>query len=71
MKFILAIIFIFTFYSFANAVNEASHNGPNCHLIHSAISADDGKSYRQIKKNLLTSASVPDAVKFSGKNFIY
>ena len=52
----------------ANASNTA---GPNCHLIHLAMSADDGKSYNHIKKKLMESASVPDVVKFKGKKLVY
>lgn len=46
-------------------------SGPNCHIVNVAKSTDDGASYRQIAKNVLKAASVPDAVSFEGKSLIY
>ena len=46
-------------------------SGPNCHIVNVAKSINDGASYKQIAKNVLKSASVPDAVNFKGKNLIY
>ena len=43
--------------------------GPNCHVVNAALSNDGGISYKQIAKNILKSASVPDAVHFKGKDF--
>ena len=34
--------------------------GPNCHIVQSALSKNSGKSYRQISKKVVASASVPD-----------
>lgn len=45
--------------------------GPNCHVVNAALSNDGGISYKQIAKNILKSASVPDAVHFKGKDLIY
>lgn len=46
-------------------------SGPNCHIVNVAKSTDDGSSYKQIAKNVLKAASVPDAVHYNGKNLIY
>ena len=46
-------------------------SGPNGHIVNVAKSIDDSGSYKQISKNVLKAASVPDAVNFNGKNLIY
>ena len=45
--------------------------GPNCHIVQSALSKNSGKSYRQISKKVVASASVPDAVIFKGQKLLY
>jgi len=45
--------------------------GPNCHSLHVAYSENGGNSYNQIAEGIISSASVPDAVRFKGKNLIF
>ena len=45
--------------------------GPNCHSLHVAYSENGGNSYNQIAEGIISSASVPDAVRFKDKNLIY
>ena len=45
--------------------------GPNCHSLHVAYSENGGNSYNQIEKGIISSASVPDAVRFRDNNLIY
>ena len=45
--------------------------GPNCHTVKSAYSNDAGNSYKLINKDLINSASVPDAVEFNNRKLIY
>ncbi len=73
MKAILMIssLIVFTATSLISQPKPALHSGPNCHNVNAAKSVDGGKSYKQIAKNVLKSASVPDAVHFRGKDFIY
>ena len=45
--------------------------GPNCHSLHVAYSENGGNSYNQIANGIISSASVPDAVRFKDENLIY
>ncbi|MEC8642121.1 MAG: hypothetical protein VXZ67_04345, partial [Pseudomonadota bacterium] len=48
--------------TFASSPKPPNPAGPNCHIVQSADSTNSGKSYRQISNQVITSASVPDAV---------
>ena len=56
---------------FANEELAPNTAGPNCHSLHVAYSENGGNSYNQMVKEIISSASVPDAVRFNGKNLIY
>ena len=45
--------------------------GPNCNCIHMANSENGGKSYQHKTTRLVSTASVPNAVRFKDKNFLY
>ena len=70
MRFVFGIVLLlFSFkVTFANPNPTA---GPNCHIVNAAISKSDGKNYKIIKNNLITSASVPEAVIFRNKTLLY
>ena len=57
--------------SFAQNQPSANTAGPNCHIINSSLSNNNGKSYKISSNNLLQSASVPDAVNFKSRNLLY
>ena len=71
MRYIIIILLIIACQIGTVKANASNTAGPNCHLIHLAMSADDGQSYNHIKKKLMVSASVPDVVKFKGKKLVY
>ncbi len=56
---------------FAQAKLLPNTAGPNCHSLHVAYSENGGNSYNQIVEGIISSASVPDAVRFKDKNLIY
>lgn len=57
--------------TFASSPKPPNPAGPNCHIVQSADSTNSGKSYRQISNQVITSASVPDAVIFKGEKLLY
>ena len=70
MRFFLGIIiFIFSFETTFAKINPRT--GPNCHIVNSAFSKNDGKNYKIINDSLLTSASVPEAVIFKNRTLLY
>jgi len=56
---------------FAQEKQPSNAAGPNCHSLHVASSENSGDSYNHLANGIINSASVPDAVKFKGKNLIY
>lgn len=71
MKYLFVVSMIIISQINAFQAKASNMSGPNCHLVHSALSADDGRTFKHINKKLMSSASVPDAVKFKGKNLVY
>ena len=57
--------------TWASSPQPPNPAGPNCHIVQVAESSNAGKSYRQTSDQVLTSASVPDAVIFKGQKLIY
>ncbi|MGB0785468.1 MAG: hypothetical protein ACPGRH_04835 [Alphaproteobacteria bacterium] len=57
--------------TFASAQVVPNRAGPNCHIVQSANSSDGGQSYQQISEEVITSASVPEAVIFNGEKLLY
>ena len=70
MRFVFGIVLLFLSFkvTFANPNPTA---GPNCHILNAAISKNDGKKYKIINRNLITSASVPEAIIFKNKTLLY
>ena len=56
---------------FAQEKQPSNVAGPNCHSLLVASSEYSGDSYNHLANGIINSASVPDAVKFQGKNLIY
>ena len=71
--FCCSIIIVFNLINISSAQNLPPTNtaGPNCHIINSSLSNNEGKSYKIVSNSLLQSASVPDAVNFQSKNLLY
>ena len=68
--FFLSVCF-FSTSLFAQDLLPQNSAGPNCHSLHVAYSENGGNSYNQIANGIISSASVPDAVRFKDENLIY
>ena len=71
MKYLFVVSMIIISQINVFQAKASNMSGPNCHLVHSALSADDGRTFKHINKKLMSSASVPDAVKFKGKKVLF
>ena len=70
MRFVFGIVlFLFNVETTFAKINPKT--GPNCHIVNSAISKNDGKKYKIINNSLLIAASVPEAIVFKNKTLLY